>query len=190
MYYRPILGSRSIEQVQSRLYAHPTTVEYYRRWNLPIYYQLRFAEFTRRLDDALRCVREDGWHANVYTRDESDERTIHDTLGLELPIFVELFDVLLSMWKSTMFLRPLTHRFLRGAVQLVGRMLAFVRGGLEGGIKFGGNVGSDSSGGDGDADGEEKGEGTEVSTLETTIGMRAIINVGPAELGREEANNT
>jgi len=190
LYFQPVIDCRSIERAQSRLYAHPATVEYYKRWNLPIYYQLRFAEFTRRLDDTLRRVREEGWHTNVYTGDDGDARAIRDTLGFELPIFVELYDVLLSMWKSTVFLRPLTHRFLRGAVQLVGRMLAFVRGGLEGGIEFGGSVGSDSSGGDGDADGEEKGEGTEVSTLETTIGMRAIINVGPAELGREEANNT
>ena len=124
----------------------------------------------RRLDDALRRMREGGWHANVYTGDECDERTIRDTLGFELPIFVELCDVLLSMWKSTVFLRPLTHRFLRGAVQLVGRMLAFVWGGLEGEIEFGGSVGSDSSGGGGgNADGEEKGQGTEVPTLETTI---------------------
>jgi hypothetical protein len=171
LYYRPVLNRRSFERAQSRLYAHPATVEYYRRWNLPIYYQLRFAEFTRRIDDALRRVREEGWHASVYAGGEGDARAIRDSLGFELPIFVELYDVLLSMWRSTVFLRPLTHRFLRGAVQLVGRMMAFVRGGLEGDIEFGGSVGGGgSSGGGGDADGEEKEEGgAEAATLETTI---------------------
>jgi len=171
LYYRPVLNRRSFERAQSRLYAHPATVEYYRRWNLPIYYQLRFAEFTRRLDDALRRVREEGWHASVYAGGDGDARAIRDSLGFELPIFVELYDVLLSMWRSTVFLRPLTHRFLRGAVQLVGRMMAFVRGGLEGDIEFGGSVGGGgSSGGGGDADGEEKEEGgAEAATLETTI---------------------
>jgi hypothetical protein len=171
LYYRPVLNRRSFERAQSRLYAHPATVEYYRRWNLPIYYQLRFAEFTRRIDDALRRVREEGWHASVYAGGEGDERAIRDSLGFELPIFVELYDVLLSMWRSTVFLRPLTHRFLRGAVQLVGRMMAFVRGGLEGDIEFGGSVGGGGSGGGGgDADGEEKEEGgAEAATLETTI---------------------
>jgi hypothetical protein len=172
LYYRPALNRRSFERAQSRLYAHPATVEYYRRWNLPIYYQLRFAEFTRRIDDALRRVREEGWHASVYAGGDGDARAIRDSLGFELPIFVELYDVLLSMWRSTVFLRPLTHRFLRGAVQLVGRMLAFVQGGLEGDIEFGGSVGGGggSSGSGGDADGEEKEEGgAEAATLETTI---------------------
>ena len=137
LYYTPVLTAKSIECAQSRLYAHPSTVDYYRRWNLPIYYQLRFAEFTRRLDDAIRRVREGGWHTNVYTGNESDSTKIHDTLGFELPIFVELYDILSSMWKLNVFLRPLTHRFLRGAVQLVGRMVAFIRGGLEGEIEFG-----------------------------------------------------
>jgi len=137
LYYQPRLNSQSIENAQKRLYAHPTTVDYYKRWNLPIYYQLRFAEFTKRLDKALQRIQSEGWHADVYSGDESDAKKIRDELGLELPIFIELYDVILSMWKSTVFLRPLTHRFLRGAVQLVGRILAFVRAGLEGEIEFG-----------------------------------------------------
>ena len=167
LYYRPVLDRRSIERAQSRLYAHPATVEYYRRWNLPIYYQLRFAEFTRRLDDALRRVREEGWHTNVYTGDDGDARALRDTLGFELPIFMELYDVLVSMWKSSVFLRPLTHRFLRGAAQIVGRMLAFVREGLDGEIEFGGSV---DSGWRSDEDGKDKEEDdAEVPTAETTI---------------------
>jgi hypothetical protein len=167
LYYRPVLDRRSIERAQSRLYAHPATVEYYRRWNLPIYYQLRFAEFTRRLDDALRRVREEGWHTNVYTGDDGDARALRDTLGFELPIFMELYDVLVSMWKSSVFLRPLTHRFLRGAAQIVGRMLAFVREGLDGEIEFGGSV---DSGWRSDEDGKDKEEdAAEVPTAETTI---------------------
>ena len=145
LYYQPKLNTQSIERAQSRLYAHPTTVDYYKRWNLPIYYQLRFAEFTKRLDKALQRVQSEGWHADVYSGEEADGKKIRDALGFELPIFVELYDVLSDMWKSTVFLRPLTHRFLRGAVQLVGRVLAFVRGGLEGEIEFGGSNTDNSS---------------------------------------------
>lgn len=111
--------------------------------NLPIYYQLRFAEFTRRLDAALERVRAEGWHADVFTGEKADAAKIREGLGFELPLFVELYDSLLSMWKPTVFLRPLTHRFLRGSVQLVGRVLAFVKGGLDGEIEFGGSCGSD-----------------------------------------------
>ena len=139
LYYKPNLTASSIERAQSRLYAHSTTVDYYKRWNLPIYYQLRFAEFTKRLDKALDIVRKEGWQANVFTGEESDAKRIREQLGFELPLFLELYDSLLSMWKSNVFLRPLSHRFLRGAVQLVGRVLAFVKDGLDGEIEFGGS---------------------------------------------------
>ena len=136
--YRPEIDSEAIERAQRRLYAHSTTADYYKKWNLPIYYQLRFGEFCQRLDKALSRVQRDGWHADVFTGSDSDAKKIKESLGLELPVFFELYDTLLSMWKSTVYLRPLTHRFLRGAVQLVGRMLAFVRSGLNGEIEFGG----------------------------------------------------
>ncbi|KAL9188400.1 hypothetical protein ACHAXT_006778 [Thalassiosira profunda] len=140
LYYRPKIDAHSIERAQSRLYAHPTTVDYYKRWNLPIYYQLRFAEFTKRLDKALELIKKEGWHANAFTGDEDSGRKIREALGFELPLFVELYDSLLSLWKSTVFLRPLTHRFLRGAVQLVGRVLSFVKEGLDGAMEFGGSA--------------------------------------------------
>ena len=106
---------------------------------MPIYYQLRFAEFCKRLDKALDRVRLEGWEADVFSGDDKDNKSIRDQLGFELPIFIELYDILASMWKSNVFLRPLTHRFLRGAVQLVGRVLAFIKEGLDGSIEFGGN---------------------------------------------------
>ncbi len=138
LYYQPNLNSSSIERAQARLYSHPTTVDYYKRWNLPIYYQLRFAELTKRLDLAIQRVQQEGWQADVYSGTNVDLKEIRETLGFELPMFVELYDILLSMWKPTIFLRPLTHRFLRGAVQLIGRILSFVKDGLDGKIEFGG----------------------------------------------------
>ncbi|KAL7530708.1 hypothetical protein ACHAXR_003637, partial [Thalassiosira sp. AJA248-18] len=137
LYYQPNLNSHSIERSHSRLFAHPTTVDYYKRWNLPIYYQLRFAEFCKRLDKALEGVQKEGWQTNVFTGEDMDGKKIQEQLGFELPLFLELYDILLSMWKSHVFLRPLTHRFMRGAVQLVGRVLAFVKEGLDGEIEFG-----------------------------------------------------
>jgi hypothetical protein len=139
LYFQPTITPKSIEHAQSRLYSHLTTIEFSKKWNLPIYYQLRFAEFCKRLDTALNRVSQEGWEADVFTGEEKDNKTIRDQLGFELPIFIELYDVLASMWRSNVFLRPLTHRFLRGAVQLVGRLLAFIKDGLDGNIEFGGN---------------------------------------------------
>ena len=144
LHYRPDIDAAAIARAQVRLYAHPATVDYYKRWNLPIYYQLRFAEFCKRLDGALDGVRRRGWQAAVFAGGESQETKIGETPGFELPLFLELYDVLLTMWSPDVFLRPLTHRFLRGVTQLVGRVLAFVREGLEGQIEFGGSCGDQS----------------------------------------------
>jgi len=138
LYYRPTIQADAIERAQTRLYAHPTTVEFSKRWNLPIYYQLRFAEFCKRLDKAIEGVCREGWTADVFTGDAKDGKKISDTFGYELPFFFELYDILLSMWKPDVYLRPLTHRFLRGAMQLIGRVLAFVKDGADGKIQFGG----------------------------------------------------
>jgi len=138
LYYRPNIKAEAIERAQARLYAHPTTVEFSKRWNLPIYYQLRFAEFCKRLDKAVEGVCREGWTSDVFTGDAKDGKKISDTFGYELPFFVELYDILLSMWKPDVYLRPLTHRFLRGAMQLIGRVLAFVKEGADGKIQFGG----------------------------------------------------
>lgn len=137
-YYRANTTADAIEHAQTRLYAHPTTAEFFKRWNLPIYYQLRFAEFCKRLDKAVEGVCKDGWTADVFTGEALEGKKISDAFGFELPFFFELYDILLSMWKPDIYLRPLTHRFLRGAMQLVGRVLAFVKEGADGNIQFGG----------------------------------------------------
>jgi hypothetical protein len=137
-YFRANITADAIEHTQTRLYAHPTTAEFFKRWNLPIYYQLRFAEFCKRLDKAVEGVCRDGWTADVFTGEALEGKKISDAFGFELPFFFELYDILLSMWKPDVYLRPLTHRFLRGAMQLVGRVLSFVKEGADGKIEFGG----------------------------------------------------
>ena len=158
LYYRPTIQADAIERAQARLYAHPTTVEFSKRWNLPIYYQLRFAEFCKRLDKAVEGVCREGWTADVFTGDAKDGKKISDTFGFELPFFFELYDILLSMWKPDVYLRPLTHRFLRGAMQLIGRVLAFVKEGADGKIQFGGTEQSE----------EEKMDSSEMSVATPT----------------------
>ena len=39
--------------VRSRLQSHPSTADLWRRWNLPVYFKLRYAELTASVDDAL-----------------------------------------------------------------------------------------------------------------------------------------
>ncbi|KAL7522455.1 hypothetical protein ACHAWX_007243 [Stephanocyclus meneghinianus] len=166
LYYQPMITPNTIERAQSRLYSHPTTIEFSKKWNLPIYYQLRFAEFCARLDKALALVCSEGWEADVFTGDEKDNKAIRDQVGFELAIFVEVYDILTSMWKSNVFLRPLTHRFLRGAVQLVGRLLVFIKEGMDGKIEFGGNEET------AEVNAESEGEG---EPTETVVGIPSYL---------------
>ena len=136
-YYKPSITQTTIQTAQERLYAHPTSCEFAKKWNLPIYYQLRFGEACARLDAALDRVQTEGWHASVFTGSVEDAIRIKDQYGFELPIVMEVYSVLEWLWSPRVFLKPLTHRFLRGAVQMLGRVIDFVKGGLNGSIRFG-----------------------------------------------------
>jgi len=144
-YYQPNITNQTISLAQSRLYHHRTTVDFFKRWNLPIYYQLRFGEACSRLDKVIESTRISGWwYTDEATSDGAPKTTTvvggeTDSCGvLELAVFSELNSILDWLWQDDVFLRPLTHRFLRGAIQLLGRVVGFVREGLEGGIEFGG----------------------------------------------------
>jgi hypothetical protein len=133
--YRPIVTVEQVSQAQDRIYSHPKTAEFIKRWNLPIYYQLRFGESCTRLNNAIERTRQEGWVADVFTGESS--APIREKIGLELSFFQELFDILSGLWRRDVILPPLTNRFLRGSVQLVGRSISFVSDGMEGEIKFG-----------------------------------------------------
>ena len=61
---------------------------------------------------------------------------LRDGLGFELPFFMDIFDILRSLWRSDVILRPISHRFLRGTVQLIVRVISFLKDGLVGKIVF------------------------------------------------------
>lgn len=132
-----ILDKGAIQAAQDRIYTHPKTAEFSKKWNLPIYYQLRFGECCNRLNKAVTQTEREGWIADVFTGPQEELEKLKNMAGFELPLFLELYDILLGLWKPDVILRPLTHRFLRGSIQLVGRTISFIGEGMEGKIKFG-----------------------------------------------------
>jgi hypothetical protein len=142
-YFSPNISSGTIRLAQERIYKHVKTAEFSKRWNLPIYYQLRFGDCCTRLNKAIDTTTNTGWTTEVYTGDPEVASTLRNTVGFELSFFLELYDILLGLWRPDVILCPLTNRFLRGAVQLVGRSVAFIRDGIEGKLKFGGGDSSD-----------------------------------------------
>jgi hypothetical protein len=137
LYFQPKTSAATISYAQERIYAHPKTAEFSKRWNLPIYYQLRFGDCCNRLNSAVEHTRSGGWITEVYTGKPEVAEMLKNKVGFELSFFLELYDILLGLWRPDVILRPLTNRFLRGAVQLVGRSVAFIQDGMDGKIKFG-----------------------------------------------------
>jgi len=137
LYYQPDIDGRQIQAVQSRIYNHPLTMNYSKKWNVPIYYQLRFGEICARLEKAIKGVQTGGWDTDVYTGSNEAKEVWKDKYAFELPFFMEVLDSLTWMWRADVFLEPLTHRFLRGTIQLLGRVITFIKSGLEGETKFG-----------------------------------------------------
>jgi conserved oligomeric Golgi complex subunit 2 len=142
LYFSPKISPSTMKQAQERIYGHAKTAEFSKRWNLPIYYQLRFGDCCTRMNKAIELTRRTGWTTEVFTGDAETANSLRNSVGFELSFFLELYDILLGLWRPDVILKPLTHRFLRGAVQLVGRSVAFIRDGMEGKLEFGGDEAS------------------------------------------------
>jgi len=147
LYFTPKVSEKSIRLAQERIYSHAKTAEFSKKWNLPIYYQLRFGDCCTRLNKAIAVTTKDGWTAEVFTGDATVQNMLRNDIGFELSFFLELYDILLGLWRPDVILRPLTNRFLRGAVQLIGRSVAFIQDGMVGKLKFGDDADSEKESG-------------------------------------------
>lgn len=137
LYYEPEINEDVIASAQQRIYEHSISIDFFKKWNLPIYYQLRFGEACTRVEKAISLVLLDGWYAEVYTGADSRRQFIHSNYGFQFPFFAEFIDTICWLWNSDVFVKPLTHRFLRGAVQIIFRVLSFINEGLKGDVVFG-----------------------------------------------------
>jgi hypothetical protein len=137
LYFHPTTSLETRRRAQDRIFAHSKTAEFSKRWNLPIYYQLRFGDCCNRLNKAIDHTQQGGWITEVFTGTEEVAESLKNKVGFELSFFLELYDMLLGLWRPDVILRPLTNRFLRGTVQLVGRSVSFIQDGMDGKIKFG-----------------------------------------------------
>lgn len=135
--YQPAISDAKKQLAQERIYSHPKTAEFSKRWNLPIYYQLRFGECCSRLNKAIESTQREGWVAEVFSGPVERAVKIKNEAGFEISLFIELYDILYGMWRSDVILAPLTNRFLRGAMQLIGRVLSFAEEGMRGKVQFG-----------------------------------------------------
>lgn len=105
------------------------TVEFWRHWNLPVYFQLRFQEITSKFDSELRL--------GTSEADSSAPKTVSGSRLLRSDMYrvratVAMISAIRECWSEHVFLKSLAHRFLRLSLQMLARYRTWVRTGLAG----------------------------------------------------------
>lgn len=121
------------DAMKEKLRMSKTTTAFWKHWNLPVYFQLRFQEITSRFDRHLTegpvplassPLANDDWAG-------STSRLLRTDVYHAVPT-ASLVASLRRCWSEAVFLDSLTHRFLRLSLQLLARYSTWVRTGLAG----------------------------------------------------------
>jgi conserved oligomeric Golgi complex subunit 2 len=107
----------------------PTTLEFWRHWNLPVYFQLRFQEITSKFDADLQ---RGPAAADPDTGKSSAGSRLLRSDMYRVQATVAMIDALRECWSERVYLEPLAHRFLRLSLQMLARYVTWVRTGLAG----------------------------------------------------------
>ncbi|KAJ8416059.1 hypothetical protein AAFF_G00380810 [Aldrovandia affinis] len=93
-----------------RLRAHPSYLSFQNKWNLPVYFQLRYKEIAGSLESTMS----DGLHEAP------------DGSSFKLQVSHVLWSCLLRCWGERVYLPPLAHRFWKLTLQLLSRYATFL----------------------------------------------------------------
>lgn len=127
------------DEFRAALRESKTTIEFWRHWNLPVYFQLRFQEissaFESRLADGPISINDVNQAVDLP---DSDRNTATmDARLLRTDVYksaatAALVACLRRCWSDHVFVVALTHRFVRLSLQLIARYATWVRTGLAG----------------------------------------------------------
>uniref|UniRef100_A0A8C7ZFH8 Conserved oligomeric Golgi complex subunit 2 n=1 Tax=Oryzias sinensis TaxID=183150 RepID=A0A8C7ZFH8_9TELE len=93
-----------------RLRVHPSYTSFHNKWNLPVYFQLRYKEIAGRLENSISDGLEAAPAGSTY----------------HLQVSEVLWSCLLKCWADKVYLPPLTHRFWKLTLQLFSRYARFL----------------------------------------------------------------
>jgi hypothetical protein len=107
-------SSSSVDAAVARLRAHSATREFHARWNLPVYYQLRFREISQALEEGLAAA------AVAVT----DTKTAQNNM-FGVTATASAWECVQLCWQQDVFLLPLAHHFVKLTLQILGRYEAW-----------------------------------------------------------------
>ncbi|KAL6102014.1 cog2 [Pungitius sinensis] len=93
-----------------RLRVHPSYTSFHNKWNLPVYFQLRYKEIAGSLENAISDGLEAAPAGSVY----------------HLQVSEVLWSCLMRCWSDKTYLSPLAHRFWKLTLQLYSRYAKFL----------------------------------------------------------------
>lgn len=128
------------DEFRSALCSSSTTAEFWKHWNLPVYFQLRFQEISSAFEEQLAqgpIASNVSTGAGVGSRFALAEAKDFDARLLRSDVYrasatVALVSCLRRCWAEEVYLAPLTHRFVRLSLQVLARYSTWVRTGLAG----------------------------------------------------------
>lgn len=93
-----------------RLRVHPSYTSFHNKWNLPVYFQLRYKEIAGRLENAISDGLDAAPAGSAY----------------HLQVSEVLWSCLMKCWSDKVYLSPLAHRFWKLTLQLYSRYAKFL----------------------------------------------------------------
>uniref|UniRef100_A0A4W6DN46 Conserved oligomeric Golgi complex subunit 2 n=1 Tax=Lates calcarifer TaxID=8187 RepID=A0A4W6DN46_LATCA len=93
-----------------RLRVHPSYTSFHNKWNLPVYFQLRYKEIAGSLENAISDGLEAAPAGSAY----------------HLQVSEVLWSCLVRCWSDKVYLSPLAHRFWKLTLQLYSRYAKFL----------------------------------------------------------------
>lgn len=131
--YAAVEAAVGTDRHREELRKSNSTQDFWKHWNLPVYFQLRFQEVTSKFDQYLSegpvSLAESPLGSGELAN--SGSRLLRTDVYRAAPT-ASLVASLRRCWSEDVFLTSLTHRFLRLSLQLLARYSTWVRTGLAG----------------------------------------------------------
>jgi len=110
----------SLHSIQS-MRSHPTYISFQRRWQLPVYFQLRWKDIVGKLEDELKPITETQVSCKFFQitqEDTSNSLAIAGQSDFATPQTLAVFEAIRSCWKAEICIPEIGHRFWRLTLQV------------------------------------------------------------------------
>ncbi|XP_063976879.1 conserved oligomeric Golgi complex subunit 2 [Diachasmimorpha longicaudata] len=119
-YLKSIESHCSTPRILSELKSHPLYLQFLKKWNLPVYFQIRFQEIAGSVEQILG---ESASPGVIKPRGRTEEFTLNPT--------EVVWGCLEKCWNNGIFLTQLLHQFWKLNLQICSRFRVWVKGSLK-----------------------------------------------------------